>query len=44
MRALQIAELDGPDALSVVDLPDPAASHFLTPDQGVLIDVRAAAV
>jgi NADPH:quinone reductase len=44
VRALQIAELDGPDALSVVNLPDPAASHFLTPDQGVLIDVRAAAV
>ena len=44
MRALQIAELVGPDALSVVDLPEPAASHFLTPDQGVLIDVRAAAV
>ncbi len=44
VRALQIAELEGPDALSVVDLPEPAASHFLTPDQGVLIDVRAAAV
>jgi NADPH2:quinone reductase len=44
VRALQIAELDGPDALSVVDLPEPAANHFLTPDQGVLIDVKAAAV
>ena len=44
MRALQIAELDGPDALSMVDLPEPKASHFLTPDQGVLIDVKAAAV
>src|SRR2546421_1361179 len=28
----------------MVDLPEPAASHFLTPDQGVLIDVKAAAV
>ena len=44
MRALQIAELDGPEALSVVELPEPGASHFLTPDQGVLIDVKAAAV
>ena len=44
MRALQISELEGPDALSVVDLPEPAANHFLTPDEGVLIDVKAAAV
>jgi NADPH2:quinone reductase len=28
----------------VVDLPEPAASHFLAPDQSVLIDVKAAAV
>ena len=40
MRALQIAELDGPDALSVVEMPEPAANHFLTPDEGVLIDVK----
>ena len=44
MRALQIAELEGPEALSVVDLPEPGASHFLAPGEGVLIDVRAAAV
>src|ERR1700704_812031 len=44
MRALEIAELNGPDALAVVDLPAPAPSPFLTPDQGVLIDVKAAAV
>jgi NADPH:quinone reductase len=44
VRALQIAELDGPEALAVVDLPEPAASHFLAPDQSVLIDVKAAAV
>src|SRR6267378_7393743 len=44
MRALEIAELNGPDALAVVDLPEPAASHFLAPEQSVLIDVKAAAV
>ena len=44
MRALEIAELNGPDALAVVDVPEPGASHFLAPDQSVLIDVRAAAV
>src|SRR6266480_6585927 len=44
MRALQISELDGPDALTVVDAPDPEPSHMLTPGQGVVIDVRAAAV
>jgi NADPH:quinone reductase len=44
VRALQIAELEGPDALSLVELPEPAASHFLSPDESILIDVRAAAV
>jgi NADPH2:quinone reductase len=44
MRALQIAELDGPDAVKVVDAPEPEASHFSTPGQGVVIDVKAAAV
>jgi NADPH2:quinone reductase len=44
MRALQIEELGGPDAIKVVDVPEPEASHFSTPGQGVLIDVRAAAV
>jgi NADPH2:quinone reductase len=44
MQAVRIAELNGPDALEVVDLPDPEPSHPLTPGQGVLIDVRAAAV
>jgi NADPH:quinone reductase len=44
VRALQIAELDGPGALALVDLPEPGASHFLAPDQSVLIDVKAAAV
>jgi NADPH:quinone reductase len=44
MRALQIAELDGPDAVKVVDAPEPEASHFSTPGQGVVIEVKAAAV
>ena len=44
MRALQISELDGPDAVKVVDAPEPEASHFSSPGQGVVIDVKAAAV
>src|SRR3954462_10768627 len=44
MRAMQVSELDGPDALSQVDLPDPAPSHFMSPGEGVVIDVKAAAV
>jgi NADPH2:quinone reductase len=44
MRALQIEELGGPDAVKVVDAPEPSASHFSTPGSGVLIDVKAAAV
>lgn len=38
MRAQQISELSGPDALKLVDLPDPEAGG------GVLIDVVAAGV
>ena len=44
MRALQIAELDGPDALKVVDAPEPEASHAARPGEGVVVDVKAAAV
>jgi NADPH2:quinone reductase len=45
MRALQITELTGPDsALSLVDIPEPEASHMLTPGSGVLVDVHAAGV
>jgi len=39
MRAAQVSVLDGPQAVAVVDLPEPVA----TPDQ-VVIDVRAAGV
>ena len=45
MKALQITETTGPDsALQLVDLPEPEASHMMTPGEGVLIDVHAAGV
>jgi NADPH2:quinone reductase len=45
MRALQITELSGPDsALTPADLPEPEASHMLTPGEGVVVDVHAAGV
>src|SRR3984893_10046171 len=45
MRALQIVAETGPDsALEVVELPEPEASHPMTPGAGVVIDVRAAGV
>jgi NADPH2:quinone reductase len=45
MRALQITELTGPDsALQLADVPQPEASHLLTPGEGVLVDVHAAGV
>ncbi len=45
MRAIQITELTGPaSALKLVDVPEPEASHPMTPGSGVLIDVHAAGV
>ena len=44
MRAIQIVELSGPEALLETDLPEPEASHMLTPGEGVVIDVEAAGV
>jgi NADPH2:quinone reductase len=44
MRAVQISDLSGPDAIRVVDAPAPEPSHMLTPGEGVLIDVAAAGV
>src|SRR5438105_5949520 len=45
MRAVQIVAETGPDsALEVVELPEPEASHPMTPGAGVVIDVRAAGV
>jgi NADPH:quinone reductase len=45
MRAIQIVEESGPDsALALVELPEPEASHMLTPGSGVVVDVHAAGV
>src|SRR3712207_5194306 len=45
MRAVQITDLSGPaSALAAVDLPEPEASHMLTPGSGVVVDVAAAGV
>jgi NADPH:quinone reductase len=45
MKAVQIVELSGPrDALRVVDVPEPEASHPATPGRGVLVEVHAAGV
>lgn len=42
MRAIQIVDLTGPEALKLVDVPEPEASHMLTPGEGVVIEVEAA--
>jgi NADPH2:quinone reductase len=45
MRAIQIVEETGPDgALALVDIPEPEASHMLTPGSGVVVDVHVAGV
>ncbi|MFZ0042593.1 MAG: NADPH:quinone oxidoreductase family protein [Solirubrobacteraceae bacterium] len=45
MRAIQITELTGPaSALELVDVPEPAPEHPLTPGSGVVVDVHAAGV
>jgi NADPH:quinone reductase len=44
MRAMQISELGGPDALAPAEVPEPPAAHPLSPGEGVLIQVRAAGV
>jgi NADPH:quinone reductase len=44
MRALQISDLGGPGALALAEVPEPEASHMLTPGEGVVVDVKAAAV
>src|SRR4051795_7875412 len=45
MRAIQITNLNGPDeALELVDIAEPEASHMLTPGDGVLVDVHSAGV
>jgi NADPH2:quinone reductase len=45
VRAIQITELSGPvSALQPADVPEPEASHAMTPGSGVLVDVKAAGV
>jgi NADPH2:quinone reductase len=45
MRAMQITELSGPtSALTLADLPEPEASHMLSPGSAVIVDVHAAGV
>ncbi len=45
MRAVQIVNESGPsEALQLVEVPEPEASHMLTPGSGVVVDVRAAGV
>jgi NADPH:quinone reductase len=45
MRAIQITEETGPDsALKLVELPEPEASHMLTPGSGVMVEVHVAGV
>ena len=45
MRAVEIFQLTGPEsALRVADLPEPSASHVMTPGSGVVVDVHAAGV
>src|ERR1039457_6044357 len=42
---MAITELTGPQtALKLVELPEPEASHMLTPGSGVIVDVYAAGV
>jgi NADPH:quinone reductase len=45
MKAIEIVNEEGPDkALELRELPEPEASHMLTPGQGVLVEVHAAGV
>ena len=45
MRAIQIVNESGPDeALSLIEAPEPEASHMLTPGEGVVVEVHVAGV
>jgi NADPH:quinone reductase len=45
VKAIQIVDLSGPEsALALVQLPEPEASHRLSPGEGVVVDVYAAGV
>jgi NADPH2:quinone reductase len=44
MRAVQIVEETGPEALKLVDIPEPEPQHPLAGGEGVVVDVEAAGV
>jgi NADPH2:quinone reductase len=45
VRGVQIVDETGPnEALKLAELPEPEASHMLTPGSGVVVDVRAIGV
>lgn len=46
MKAVQITELSGPESALQLseDVPEPGTSHFMTPDNGVVVEVEAAGV
>jgi NADPH2:quinone reductase len=44
VRALQVTELSGPDGLELTEVLEPQSDHMLTPGEGVVVEVRAAAV
>jgi NADPH:quinone reductase len=44
VRALRISDLNGPEALELTDVREPEATHMLTPGEGVIVDVKAAAI
>jgi NADPH2:quinone reductase len=44
MRAVVVSELEGPESIEIGEMPEPEASHALTPGEGVVIDVAAAGV
>jgi NADPH2:quinone reductase len=45
VKAIQITDLSGPEsALKIVEVSEPEASHFMSPGNGVVVDVHAAGV
>ena len=44
MRAVVVQELSGPDGASLIEVPEPDGSHWLTPGERLLIEVHAAAI
>src|SRR4029078_13518017 len=44
VRALRISDLNGPEALELNDVREPEATHMLTPGEGAIVEVKAAAI